>query len=481
MIVCAVPFELWGNSSKKSNEYLVRISIKFVNTRPIKPLKPLLKLLAIKIKLISLPSIQMTIIDGEFSRIIKMENFSFSENNEENTFSNEKISELLEKYISSLENISPNVVAIAHDNFKERIGGIQTIMQLENRSIIASNGNYWTINPNQLRNSFTVSPMLSLLHNGKHIANIRTEDISELLGILKRNASDRDILIVIHSLLGHNPEKISKTLEAHQEIKQYFYLHDFYSICPSIKLLRNNLDFCNAPAITSWSCRICIYGEARGEHVSGIERVFKSPGISLVAPSKSTQDIWINNYGLEKNIAILPHLNLTPANQLKRERNIRPRIAFFGPPHREKGWNSFIAVAKLLLETHDFYVFSSHNPQVGGITFIELDNRSGDINYARDTLIENLIDYAFIYPMWPETYSLVTAEAISAGLFVLTNSNSGNVSTLVEEFRAGSIFENLDQMVNHLQSDLNKELKLQTYTAEFNGIVEQFIKDSRDE
>ena len=110
------------------------------------------------------------------------------------------------------------------------------------------------------------------------------------------------------------------------------------------------------------------------------------------------------------------------------------------------------------------------------MTFRLLKNNLGEINHTRDLLLENEIDYAFIYPYWPETYSLVTTEVISAGVFVLTHSNSGNVASLVAEYDSGAEFEDLESMVNFLKSDIHANLNLRVYDAEFIGIVEKLAR-----
>jgi hypothetical protein len=173
---------------------------------------------------------------------------------------------------------------------------------------------------------------------------------------------------------------------------------------------------------------------------------------------------------------LMPHLRLTPTASGREKINSKPKIAFIGHPVKGKGWESFVILSKLLNETYEFWVFSQHDPRISGITFRLLTNGSGKIHHTRDLLIESEIDYAFIFPNWPETYSLVTAEAISAAVFVLTNSNSGNVAALAREFNSGAVFEDLESVVEFLKFNPKVNFDLQIYDTEFAGIVEKFAR-----
>lgn len=460
--------------------YILQLLIGLANTQPIKPFKPRIRNLAIKLKLFSFPVSNFTSEhDGEeFESIILLENIISQEFEPNKRSAHDAISTDLERHIKNIVNKGPSVVVFAHDNFTKNIGGIQTVMHLENKAISEVSGNYWSIHPTKSREFFVFAPELELLHNGKFIAHIQTENVGKLLKILEEIVlgKSEQFLVVLHSLLGHDPEKVSSALQTLKTRNVYFYLHDFYSICPSFKLLRNNLEFCHAPKVTSTSCKVCIYGNTRTIHINRIESILTLPEITFLAPSQSTRDIWTASSEITGKAVIAPHLRLTSLAARGGKVNPRPRIAFFGLPRKEKGWNSFLSLFAMLNKTHDFVVFSTQDPGISGVTFNLLKNDSGEIHQTRDILIENRIDYAFIFPTWPETYSLVTAEAIAAGVFVLTNSHSGNVASLIEEFNSGAVFESLDLVVDFLTLNVETNLNLQIYDVEFVGIVSQFVK-----
>ena len=468
------------DEQRKIKNNIYKLLVKFANTKLLKPIKPILVKIILKYDLFSIRSTKYETSSKtkNFKTILRYKDLVSDDFEPKNESDNIEITDELVREIRSHIDIGPSVLAIAHDNFTEKIGGIQTVMNLENRIIRRASGNYWSLNPVKSLSSFAFSPTLELLHNGKLIGQVETENISQLFKILKldSNGLNRPLHIVLHSLLGHDPGKISEAIKVTDIESVHFYLHDFYSICPSIKLLRNDSDFCSGPKITSTSCKVCIYKDIRADHVSKINSIIQIPEVTLVAPSVSTHEIWKASSELAKNLIFAPHLQLTPVGSRTKRSNSRPKIAFFGPPHKEKGWQAFLSLYELLQESHEFFVFSSFDLHISGLTFRLLKNNLGEINHTRDLLLENEIDYAFIYPYWPETYSLVTTEAISAGVFVLTHSNSGNVASLVAEYDSGAEFEDLESMVNFLKSDIHANLNLRVYDAEFIGIVEKLAR-----
>ena len=462
-------------------EFLVKI----VNTKLVAPFKPKLKYLFLKCNLVPIslkyPEVSSNLTD--FQRVLLLENIAYEEFESKERITKKEISLNLENKIRSIARKGPNVIAFGHDNFTRNLGGIQTVMNLENKVISDKSGNYWSLNPVKSVNWFTFSPLLDLLHNGEKIGEIETQNMSNLFKILKdvADSQNKSLLIVLHSLLGHDPEKVADALMNMEVGEIYFYLHDFYSICPSIQLLRNKLDFCHGPKMTSTSCKVCIYGEARPVHVRRIDSILNLPGINFITPSETTYKIWSNSSELGKKADLMPHLRFTALEPKEKRINSRPKIAFFGPPINRKGWNSFLKLFNQLHGSHEFWVFSIQDPRIEGVNFKLLANGSGEIHHTRDLLIENEIDYAFIFPTSPETYSLVTAEVISAGVYVLTNSNSGNVAALVREFNSGAVLEDLQSVVEFLKSNIDTDFNLQTYDTEFAGIIQKFARSGSHE
>ncbi len=57
-------------------------------------------------------------------------------------------------------------------------------------------------------------------------------------------------------------------------------------------------------------------------------------------------------------------------------------------------------------------------------------------------LRKHRIDVAFLWSIWFETYSFTAHEAIASGAMIVTNSASGNIGRVVDDLKAGWVFEN---------------------------------------
>jgi hypothetical protein len=86
--------------------------------------------------------------------------------------------------------------------------------------------------------------------------------------------------------------------------------------------------------------------------------------------------------------------------------------------------------------------------------------------------MENEIDIVCVHPRWPETYSFVTVEAIAAGCFVLTGTESGNVIDLAQSFNRQLLFDTPNEfnqavMSGKIQEQLGRVDKI-SYDIIFN-------------
>jgi hypothetical protein len=69
--------------------------------------------------------------------------------------------------------------------------------------------------------------------------------------------------------------------------------------------------------------------------------------------------------------------------------------------------------------------------------------REGSRLDMTQALLETGADAVLIWPLWPETFSLVTYEALAAGLLVVTNRKSGNVGVAAAEAGRAVFFDSV--------------------------------------
>ena len=96
----------------------------------------------------------------------------------------------------------------------------------------------------------------------------------------------------IHHTMGFDLRFIEKVIELSQHPKIVFWLHDFFSLCPGYLLLRNNLEFCGAPDVTSNACLLCVYGDTRIKHLQEFEKFFTENLVEVISPSEFALQLW---------------------------------------------------------------------------------------------------------------------------------------------------------------------------------------------
>jgi glycosyltransferase involved in cell wall biosynthesis len=292
--------------------------------------------------------------------------------------------------------------------------------------------------------------------NDEEVAEFSSRYLSDFFNwINSQNSGSEDLMIVsLHSLLGHSAIDLHDALKGRSDYIGNFYIHDYYSFCTSVKLMRNDWQFCGAPPVSSMSCKFCIHGSGRLHHSDQIRLVIELEQIQLLSPSHFVKELWLEKYGQEKEIIVFPHSELNNRQLLERSysNNSPIRIAFVGYPVKAKGWFEFLELVKMNLnEKVSFHVISVEDPQIDDVNFVYVAQTSKDVNLTTNALLSSEIDLVFVWPNWPETYSYVTMEALAAGCQIVTNTNSGNVRFLAEQFSASFVYETTDDF----QKDLN--------------------------
>ena len=365
-----------------------------------------------------------------------------------------------------------NVLAFAHDYFSENVGGIQTCMSLEHGHLESKGGDYWTIFPQKFSLGLQTSPNLILTNGEEIIGDFLGCQLPEVLHLLEGMVilNEGSLIIEIHSLLGHDPGIIQGAISQLMLKDFYFYLHDFYSICPSLKLMRNGHTFCGGPESNSISCRVCFFGDVRKVHEARISALVELPEMKLIAPSLAAKDVWLTSTKSNKPVEVIPHISLHPLQNRGWKEGRRRRIGYVGNPVAEKGWDKFLLLIERFHTKYEFILFSKDDPRIENCRFVPLVNKSRDTEFTKKILLDNEVDCVLIYPNWPETFSLVTVEAISAGAYVITNYDSGNVQSLVSTYGAGMIAHDFGEVVSFLENENNFPTSTTIYEARLTGL-----------
>jgi hypothetical protein len=352
------------------------------------------------------------------------------------------------------------VVSLSHDCYIKVIGGTQIFISDEQKRFNDQNFTY-----------IHVSPQLSLLslasENAKFLVRIVAD--GQYLGLYSLEAlisylddeSVTDVIekyLVVHCVLGFHVPDIVRLQKALSPVRNFYWLHDYSSLCEGFNLLRNDVEFCGAPATESLACRVCVYGETRREHERQFRTLFEQCQFEVLSPSQFTLDLWKRASKLPfRSAKAHPHWKLVretaaPATLAK---GAPLSIAYLGYPSSNKGWPLFCQIVRNVGSDprYRFFHLAARNvATLPKVEFIQTEVNSADRTAAISALATNQIRILLLLSPWPETFSFVAHEAIAAGASIFCLRDSGNVASLVEQQGVGKVFTHVDDIVEFLTS-----------------------------
>ncbi|MBQ6833811.1 MAG: glycosyltransferase [Lachnospiraceae bacterium] len=204
-------------------------------------------------------------------------------------------------------------------------------------------------------------------------------------------------------------------------------LHDYYSICPSIKMFNCNEELCIGHPEKE-CCSKCQTGFGglcesieylsvwRREHRNALNK-----SASIITPSDNTKEFVALYYPeLLNKIIVIPH-GMKTMSCSKKDSSKELRVAFIGGISKEKG--SFTAYQLIKNGPSDIHWYLFGVWGYNELSMLDKKNYTKTGLYERHELpglIEkHQIDLICILPIWPETYCYTLSEAIMCGVPVI--------------------------------------------------------------
>jgi glycosyltransferase involved in cell wall biosynthesis len=349
------------------------------------------------------------------------------------------------------------VISTSHNSYLKFTGGVQLYAAHEQKSFSSKQTSYLHLFPNTFleylpegNDEFIVGMNL----DGEYLG---ISNISTVLNAL--NSMDGVTLadIHIHHLMGFQLDAIQQILEFGSH-RAEFWLHDFFSICPSYHLLRNDIEYCSAPDINSNACSICKYVELRKQQLPALQHLFEENELRVFAPSNFVLDLWKEKFpykNITSEVAPLITLNWTkpiPVDKSKR----RLRIGFLGYPMEHKGWNTWMNLIEACAadDRYQFFHFSWAEGTPGNYQRIQVAVTPENPNMMLDKLNQENIDVAILWSIVPETFSFTLHEALAAGCIVITNKKSGNIQDFLRRFpQYGIVLDSEKELIDFFAGD----------------------------
>jgi len=369
--------------------------------------------------------------------------------------------ELAFKILSSM--ISDRIViSISNDDYLLTKGGIQVYISQEQRLTNQAGTNYlhfYSSVGNKILLDDDAFLPLGINLNGKYVATAEVNTILEVL----RDINAEIVDVVIHHTMGLNLSVISLILNLNNK-KGKFWVHDYFSLCPSFNLMRNDVEYCGAPEMTSNACTICRYCNLRMKQQAEFMRFFEEHDLRVTAPSEFALNFWLGKspYKVSSSESHpIARLNWLEPLQI-RLREDRIRVGYLGYPFKTKGWDVWLRLVNVVDDAAiEFFHFSSIEGTAGNYACVHTAVTKDSPPAMTETLRDKEIDAVLLWPLWPETFSITLHEALAAGCFIVTNPLSGNIQDYIRRNpRQGVILEDEKALHDFVATgELAKRLK----------------------
>ncbi|QFJ56295.1 hypothetical protein [Pseudobutyrivibrio xylanivorans] len=285
------------------------------------------------------------------------------------------------------------------------------------------------------------------------------------------NSEDYDVLnVFIHHIKNIHIEQLSKILH-NVNCNIYFYLHDYFTVCPASGLINEQGIFCNSDKPNELKCKGCTYfNESILDRLDDISDLFNTyrERLTFVAPSEVAKNVWIKTYpDFENKTIVIYHQKMVGhylKNKTEKDENVPLNIAFVGYQRPLKGWDIWFDAVKNIRNSvnYKFFQFGTVNTHVDYIEEVEVDFTK-NLDSMIIQLRNNNIDVAVLWSLWPETYSYTFYEAMSANAFILTNNKSGNIAYQVGQLKNGIVADNINDLEKLLSDEQGLRSKVNSF------------------
>jgi hypothetical protein len=259
--------------------------------------------------------------------------------------------------------------------------------------------------------------------------------------------------IVIHNLIGFSELIKNKIIKWFDEKRVFCYIHDYSWVCKNYNLMFNDEEYCRVEWHKFLKCKKCRNNTENLSLRTFTTEIFKADNVKIICPSDNVKQRLKVLFKIfdESKLIVLPHQSYISVNN-KFVSNKKIKIAYVGYQSYIKGWEVFKDIT-INNNNYEFYVLGYASEKLDNVKYIDVSFQKNGDNDMVDKLLENKIDIAFLWSIWPETYSFTYYESSAAGVFVITNLLSGNIANQVESNRNGIVFKNEDELKKILNNE----------------------------
>lgn len=227
--------------------------------------------------------------------------------------------------------------------------------------------------------------------------------------------------ILIHHAIYNRLDCLGSFLKNFRTTKKVFYLHDYWTCCITINMMRDKTKNIWCHSDLKDGCQGCPWHKANEQHRQAIRKFFQTIGESIfIAPSESVARDWLqwNPLGFT-NVHVIGHLNATSFSARENAiSNSEVRIAFVGASAVNKGWKEFESIAKKCNTKVRLYHMGHTDYRIPNVQNVDVQIHKQGLDAMTRALKKNKIDIALVLSGWLETYSYTLFESLQAKAIV---------------------------------------------------------------
>lgn len=371
----------------------------------------------------------------------------------------DSVHEMIKKITENLK--FPNlIVSFSHSDYISSLGGTEKVLHEEQREFAERGMSYIQVfgaaSNGDGRLKDPLDQVVGVNVDSVSAGHCTLVQLTLIIQWLQRIKRLHLVALHIHHLMNLSAPGLLYFMNILQISKVRVYLHDYFTVCPEFNLLRDGKHYCSV------ECKGCGSEEERAPHFSRMKRLFEDTSAKFIAPSQIAADVWTQSFPEHADkIRVVPH-QVSFEGQAPAPRphggtsNDRPRIAYLGYESMCKGletWWALVSTEELKAH-YDFFHLGAAGRKMPGVSYVPVSFLDEGPNAMIHALRKNQIDIAFLWSIWPETYSFTLFEAFAANCFVLTNEMSGNIAVQVRPSGRGRVLGDESEVFEMLK-DVN--------------------------
>ena len=261
--------------------------------------------------------------------------------------------------------------------------------------------------------------------------------------------------ILIHHVIYNRLDLLGDFLHQFPDTKKVFYLHDYWTCCLSINMMRDKTRSAWCHSDMKSGCDGCTWRGRNNHHRESIKEFFDRIGeCEFIAPSSSVAHEWQYRNPLGwRPVRVIGHLKPTGSVGRSEEATVPVRVAFVGAPNVNKGWPEFERLAQRCRGAVKLFHMGHTDLRLPGVENVDVQIHRQGLNAMVNALSEHKIDISLLLSGWLETYSYTLFESLQAKSLVCCFKDSGNVADVIQETGLGWSFQDEEALADFLNSE----------------------------